>query len=266
MRNESFLPIVLAATGIVVVSTAFTPTEAAAFSFSIEDFTGDNTKVDFWLEDFADGVIIKASIDSTGDYVSGDISGIWFDLDDDALVERVKILDINKTELDSQQAIADVNDLGGGANVKGGSQKLLFDVGFKVGSKPGNDDIEEVTFFVLGDGLTIQNFFNQAFAVRIKSSDGREGSSKLFGYAPDGPPNQSRGWDECGAGDNPIPCKDEDRDKDGDRDKKEDSGKQKGDKSDRTNKQDDRDKDNSKDKKTGQDKGDRENKKGKSKG
>lgn len=256
MRNTSFLPIALAATGIVVVSTAITPTKAAAFSFSIEDFTGDNAKVDFWLEDFDDGVIIKASIDSTGDYASGDISGIWFDLDDDALVEKVKILDISKTELSAQQAIAGVNDLGDGANMNGGGSQKLFDVGFKVGGKPGNDDIEEVTFFVLGDGLTVQNFFNQAFAVRIKSSDGREGSSKLLGYAPDGPPNKSRGWDECGAGDNPIPCQDKDHDK------KENRGHKTGDKNDRTDKHDDRDKDNAKGQPSGQDKGDQENKKG----
>lgn len=212
MKSVAFLPVVLAATGVGIASTVFETAEAASLAFSVNEFTGDNTKVDFFLQDIDGGVSILATINTTDGNVSGDISGIWFNLADDLLVGSLDIEGDDITGI--QQSILGVGDLGGGVNVNGGNSQTWFDIGVKIG-KNGNDDIEQTSLVVLGEGLTVDSFFAQSFAVRIKSSGANDqGSSKLKGEAPDGPPNQSRGWHECNKGDLPMPCKEDESLKD----------------------------------------------------
>ncbi len=196
------LPMALAIAGVGWGATWANPASAASFTFSVNEFTGDDTKVDFLVEDITGGVRISASINTSGTNVAGDISGIWLNLADDAIAGSLAITGADITKA-VQQANA-VDDLGGGVNFNGGGNtNTLFDLGLKIG-RNGNDDIEQTSFEILGQGLSIIDFSEQMFAVRIKSSDGNEGSSKLIGTG--GPPNQSRGWQECGQGDNPIPC------------------------------------------------------------
>jgi len=198
----SVLSLTLAIAG-VAWDTAFAhPASAASFSFSVDQFTGDDTKVDFLVEDIAGGVRISASINTSGANVAGDISGIWLNLADDAIAGSSAITGADITKA-VQQANA-VDNLGGGVNFNGGGNPhTLFDLGLKIG-RNGNDDIEQTSFEIFGQDLSIADFSEQMFAVRIKSSDGNEGSSKLIGTG--GPSNQSRDWHECGQGDNPIPC------------------------------------------------------------
>lgn len=181
MRSASYLPMALVATGITLVSTAFSPAKAASFSFSIDQFTGDDTKVDFFLQDITGGVEIQAAINTTDSNVSGDISGIWFDIDNDSLVGGLNISGADLTG--QQQSVDNVNDLGGGVNLNGGGSLAPLDVGVKIGAN-GNDNIEQTTLTVLGSGLSTMDFIGQAFGVRIKSSGGPDGSSKLAGVAP----------------------------------------------------------------------------------
>ena len=182
MRSASYLPMALVATGITLVSTAFSPAKAASFSFSIDQFTGDDTKVDFFLQDITGGVEIQAAINTTDSNVSGDISGIWFDIANDSLVGSLDISGANLTG--EQQSVDNVNDLGGGVNLNGGGSLAPLDVGVKIGAN-GNDNIEQTTLTVLGNGLSTMDFIGQAFGVRIKSSGPNEnGSSKLAGFAP----------------------------------------------------------------------------------
>ena len=88
-----------------------------------------------------------------------------------------------------------VNDLGNGANVKGGFDNPVtspledgrYDFGVEFGTQGiGADDIRSATFFLAG--TTIEEIINQAFAVRLTSTDDptipgadREGSLKLTG-------------------------------------------------------------------------------------
>jgi hypothetical protein len=198
----SVLPMAFAIAGMGWGVTLANPASAASFSFSVNEFTGDDTKVDFLVEDITGGVRISASINTSGTNVAGDISGIWLNLADDAIAGSLAITGADITK--AVQQANGVGDLGGGVNFNGGGNtNTLFDVGLKIG-RNGNDDIEQTSFEVLGQNLSIADFAEQMFAVRIKSSDGDEGSSKLIGIG--GPPNQSRDWHECGQGDNPIPC------------------------------------------------------------
>lgn len=181
MRSASYLPVALIATGVTLVSTAFSPAEAASFSFSIDQFTGDDTKVDFFLQDITGGVEIQAAINTAGGNVSGDISGIWFDIANDSLVGSLNISGADLTG--QQQSVDKVNNLKDGVNLEGGGSLAPLDVGVKIGAN-GNDNIEQTTLTVLGSGLSTTDFLGQAFGVRIKSSDGPKGSSKLAGVAP----------------------------------------------------------------------------------
>ncbi len=196
------LSLALALAGVGWGAAFAPPASAASFSFSVNEFTGDDTKVDFLVEDIAGGVRISASINTSGTNVAGDISGIWLNLVNDAIAGSLVITGADITKA-VQQANA-VDDLGGGVNFNGGGNtNTLFDLGLKIG-RNGNDDIEQTSFEIFGQDLSIVDFSEQMFAVRIKSSDGNEGSSKLISTG--GPANQSRGWQECGQGDNPIPC------------------------------------------------------------
>ena len=156
----------------------------------------------------------------TADVTKGvaDLRGLFFDIGGDPIAADSKVVGKKIIAVPYVDDIADVyswgrgdvtgnsvtktmwgeglvNDLGNGANVKGGFANPTtspledgsYDFGVELGTQGiGSDDIASATFTL--KGLRIEEIYNQAFAVRLTSTDdpllagvNREGSLKLSG-------------------------------------------------------------------------------------
>lgn len=124
--------------------------------------------------------------DATGQI--GDIQGLFFDIGNESLLGGMTVTgtDVTGSEFDANS----VSNLGNGVNMNGQSDP--FDGGVRIGTQGiGKDDIQETTFILHADGLTLVDFSGQEFGLRLTSvgdEDGeRDDSLKLTGECKDQP-------------------------------------------------------------------------------
>jgi len=175
-------PSLVAAAGLAIASSAFTPVRAASLTFDVFDFTGDDAQARLTLDDT--GGVVKFTVNNVTPIA--DIRGVFFNILDNSLLSTLSVTGPNVT--DSQFGPAGtVNDLGNGANIN----PRAFDAGVEIGTQGiGRDDIRSTMFTVSSNAapLTLAQFYNQEFGLRLTSvGNNRNGSSKLAGTAPGGP-------------------------------------------------------------------------------
>lgn len=194
--STAAIPSFLAATAVVISSSAFSPANAASLSFTINDFTGADTQVKFTLDDAIAGsgkVQFKVDYLSTGTNTIADIRGIFFNIKDDSLLSGLKIENLAATDVTATKfgPAGTVTSVGSGSNnLNGGGGS--FDAGIEIGQEgigQGKGDIQSTIFTLshASQALTLAQFSEQNFGVRLMSvgsGNNRGGSSKLKGQAP----------------------------------------------------------------------------------
>ena len=203
MQFSSIIYAGLAATGMAFASSVFAVANAATFTldFSVEEYTGNNAKVDFQLKDTGNGKIgVTAKVDQS--VAMADLQGIWFNVADESILsyltlENVSVGGLNApatTPVNLTASANNVSNLGGGANLNGGGNPCRSgcDGGIRIGTSGiGSDDIQTISWqFALQNHpssrqLTLQDFATN-WAVRATSvtqGASRDGSSKLQGLA-----------------------------------------------------------------------------------
>jgi hypothetical protein len=204
MKITASLPIILATASVAIATSSFSPASAASLNFSINEFTGDNAKVDFLLEDLAtDTVRFTVSVDQTVN--KGDIVGVFFNVNNIFSVSpgafTASLIDVdpdagtaNKLpsifSFDNSGSTTDNNkDLGNNVNLNGGGDSKTLDFGVQIGKGGASDQgaadfFSKVVFDIKATGLTLAQFQDQSFGARLQSvGPNGGGSSKLFGDA-----------------------------------------------------------------------------------
>lgn len=156
---------------------------------STSTISDGSVNVRITLTEMADGTL-KFDLDVLDDSgVIGDLNGVFFDLADDSLADTLTVsgadLTGEKIDANSVTKVDSYNNVNGEVAKEDGK----FDVGVQFGTQGISEDDIQSTSFILGtsDGspLTIQDVYNQDFAVRLTSVgevDGsREGSVKISG-------------------------------------------------------------------------------------
>ncbi|MDU8911485.1 hypothetical protein [Aestuariicoccus sp. MJ-SS9] len=147
------------------------------------------------LTELADGDMqVDIAMPDGSDAVIGDLRGFFFNIEDQSKLDDMTATGADVT--DSQFAADDVKDVGNGANIKGEivNEYGAFDGGIEIGTQGASEDDIQSTSFILShpDGLSLDDFDGQAFALRLTSvgtdDDGREGSLKLVGFCEPKPP------------------------------------------------------------------------------
>ncbi|WP_417208185.1 hypothetical protein [Antarctobacter sp.] len=161
--------------------------------FTITDASG--LEVTVTLTELANGEMqVDVEMPDGSDATIGDLRGVFFNMNDESKLDDLMVSGADVSS--SQFAANDVSNLGHGANIKGDILNTYgeFDGGVEIGSQGiGSDDIQS-TSFVLShpDGLSLDDFEGQAFALRLTSvgteEDGREDSLKLVGTCEPTPP------------------------------------------------------------------------------
>ncbi|MBG1271545.1 hypothetical protein [Nostoc sp. WHI] len=192
------IPSFLAATAVVISSSAFAPANAASMNFTINDFTGADTQVKFTLDDAIAGagkVQFKVDYLATGSNTIADIRGVFFNIFDDTLLSGIQVTGTHITASKFGTAGA-VNTVGSSNNNLNGGGKNgpinFFDAGVQIGQEGiggAKGDIQSTTFTLSHNSkaLTLAQFSGQSFGVRLMSvgsGNNREESSKLKGEAP----------------------------------------------------------------------------------
>ncbi len=188
--SSAAIPSFLAATAVVI---SFSPANAASMNFTINDFTGSDTRVKFTLDDAAAGsgkVQFKVDYLSTGSNTIADIRGIFFNILNDSLLSGLQITgtDVTAKKFGPAGSITSVGSGSNNLNGGGGS----FDIGVEIGQEgigQGKGDIQSTIFTLshASQALTLAQFSEQNFGVRLMSvgsGNNRNGSSKLKGQAP----------------------------------------------------------------------------------
>ncbi|MBW4616982.1 MAG: hypothetical protein KME21_27815 [Desmonostoc vinosum HA7617-LM4] len=198
------VPAFLATTAFVASLSVLSPANAASMNFTIDDFTGSDTRVKFTLDDAVAGsgkVQFKVDFLSTGSNTIADIRGVFFNILDDTLLTGLQVVGTDVTAKKFGPA-GTVDSVGSNSNnLNGnGNQKNYFDAGVEIGQEgigQGKGDIQSTTFtlFHNSKALTLAQFSEQNFGVRLMSvgsGNNRNGSSKLKGqasyYTPPPPP------------------------------------------------------------------------------
>lgn len=194
--STSAIPSFLAATAVVISSSAFAPANAASMNFTINDFTGADTQVKFTLDDAIEGsgkVQFKVDYLATGSNTIADIRGVFFNIFDDTLLSGIEVTGKVAGHVTARQfgPAGTINSVGGNSNnLNGGG--VSFDAGVEIGQEgigQGKGDIQSTTFTLSHNSkaLTLAQFSGQSFGVRLMSvgsGNNRGGSSKLKGEAP----------------------------------------------------------------------------------
>lgn len=139
---------------------------AEAASFSLTD--GGNLFIDVELTEVSGDIQFDVSVRPGGD--TADLRGIFFDLANDALLSDTLLSATGDDVTDFDTG--NVSDLGGGANMNGGSGPSSFDVGVEIGTSGANpDDIQSTLFVLSHDSLAISldDLLGQNFGIRATS-------------------------------------------------------------------------------------------------
>ncbi|MFN6518522.1 MAG: PEP-CTERM sorting domain-containing protein [Nostoc sp. CreGUA01] len=182
----------LAATAVVI---SFSPANAASMNFTINDFTGSDTRVKFTLDDLEGSGKVQFKVDylSTGSNTIADIRGVFFNILNDSLLSGLKIENLAATDVTAKKfgPAGSITSVGSGSNnLNGGGGS--FDIGVEIGQEgigQGKGDIQSTIFTLshASQALTLAQFSEQNFGVRLMSvgsGNNRNGSSKLKGQAP----------------------------------------------------------------------------------
>lgn len=182
----NLVPVAIAASALTVGSVMYAPAaNAASFTGSLSEFTGDDAAGEFTFSDIGNNtgtVQLLAKIKSPT--VGGDIRGIFFDV-------LGGTSGLTVTPVPGQGAGITISNLnfntcaaGQGNNLTGGgaANPCNFDVGFAVG-RPGaaGGTITSALFTITRSGLTASSFAGQTIGVRYQATGGSAGSSKLSG-------------------------------------------------------------------------------------
>ncbi|MEH2384726.1 MAG: hypothetical protein V7K14_02795 [Nostoc sp.] len=194
--STSAIPAFLAATAVVISSSAFAPAKAASMNFTINDFTGADTQVKFTLDDTIAGsgkVQFKVDYLSTGSNKIADLRGVFFNILDDTLLSGLQVTgtDITASKFGPAGTVDSVGSSSNNLNGDG-KDKNFFDAGVEIGQEGignGKGDIQSTTFTLSHNSkaLTLAQFSEQNFGVRLMSvgsGSNRNESSKLKGQAP----------------------------------------------------------------------------------
>ncbi|MBD2561625.1 MULTISPECIES: hypothetical protein [Nostoc] len=194
--STAAIPSFLAATAVVISSSAFAPANAASMNFTINDFTGADTQVKFTLDDAIAGsgkVQFKVDYLSTGTNTIADIRGVFFNIFDDSLLSGLQVVgtDVTASKFGTAGTVDSVGSSNNNLNGNG-NQHNYFDAGIEIGQEgisKGKGDIQSTTFTLSHNSiaLTLAQFSQQNFGVRLMSvgsGNNREDSSKLKGQAP----------------------------------------------------------------------------------
>jgi hypothetical protein len=177
----------------------------ASTIFNIDEFTGDNTQVKITLTDVSGGVQVKVDVLSDPvSNISGDLQGVFFHIKDETLINTLSISGISGGAVGATQfgPANSVNDINGTLPIASANiTPAVFDFGVTIGQQGGNPVETTSTFNIISSSktLTIQDFINANpdgdtggpdgydIGVRLQSTTGLEGSSKLRGEIPPPP-------------------------------------------------------------------------------
>jgi VCBS repeat-containing protein len=158
----------------------------ASMTFQVNDASTSAGTPAVWvtITENANGTL-SFSVTQQGGII-GDLRGVFFDLNDEAIRSSLTVTGANTTEF--RTGDDSIKDLGDGANMNGllGSDKG-YDAGIEIGSSGiGKDDIQSYSFTLSSStrALTLQDFSGVDFGVRLTSvgviGGSREDSSKIL--------------------------------------------------------------------------------------
>jgi|GEM_PF-4435866 len=131
----------------------------ASTTFYIDQYTGDNTRVEGKLEDVTEGVRVTLTVvpDPVTGYV-GDLEGVVFHIVDEDLISSLQITG-NVRGTPVLGPANSVLNLSGGVNWNGEGQ-TGFDFGFLLGDQGGNTSLTETVFVISSTQkiLTVDDF------------------------------------------------------------------------------------------------------------
>lgn len=171
----------LASAGIVVLMAAVNPANAASLSFSASDGTRSSTpvNVDIFAKDVDDGVEVTLKVNDSNNI--GDLLAVYFNFGGTFNHNTLKAS--NVTGQDVTKVAFNTN------NIVGGNIGQRFEMAVQFGTVGAAGGLlTSTTFKIAQAGLTVQEFLNQTFAVRLQAvgsgPNGGGGSAKQYGVAP----------------------------------------------------------------------------------
>ncbi|MDJ0744350.1 MAG: PEP-CTERM sorting domain-containing protein [Xenococcaceae cyanobacterium MO_167.B27] len=197
MNNNYFNLIGISLLTTSISAYLVSPAQANTLNFSITEFTGSNTEVEFTLEDIAPNTVrFTSSVINTNTGNFGDTVGLYFDVADtfDSTNFIATLIDVTPDAgtisglPDNFSLIEDFEFNGGGPANPG-----VFDLGVEIGVKGASDKgdadyFQTVVFDLSANGLTVEEFTSQKFGARLQSVGSNigsgEGSAKLAGISP----------------------------------------------------------------------------------
>lgn len=200
-RTKTLLPVVAAA-GIWLGSALCSAAQAA--SFTLTQFTGDDSEVWVSLDELGDGNIgVNVAVNTA--VAMADLRGIFFNVANESILPELSITNASSEIFDFEFAANGVTSVGARRDrvtlqgepdlnpcLAGGASGC--DGGLLIGTNGiGKDDVQQVNWtFTRNDGaaLTLADFEGMAWGVRATSvgpAGNREGSSKLMGVFTSGP-------------------------------------------------------------------------------
>jgi len=154
---------------------------ANAITVGLEEFTGDDASATATFTDQSGFVAIDLSVQHPSE---ADITGFWFDVADESLLGTFQVHSSDTLVLQFAQSVNNVNNLGGGVNLNGGGTPAPLDIGIRF-EKPGDGSQLDVSFVLKSSTGPIDAAglldSDGEFGLRLQATNGREGSSKLFG-------------------------------------------------------------------------------------
>lgn len=152
------------------------------------EITGGNAHVRITLTETGGDIQIRAKVLDTYGEIA-DLRGMFLHIADESLLGGLTITGADVTLLDIDAN--NVDNFGGGVNINGDVLNAIgkTDIGVAFGTSGiGSDDIRDTTVTLRhsNQSLSLDDFDNQAFAVRLTSvgteGGSREGSLKLYNY------------------------------------------------------------------------------------
>jgi hypothetical protein len=171
----------IASAGVAVILAVVNPANAASISFSAADGTRSGTpvNVDVFAQDVEDGVEVTLKVNDSNNI--GDLLAVYFNFG--GTFNHKTISKTSVTGQDVTKVAFDTNNIVAG-NI---GQKFEMAVQFGTTGSAGGL-LTSTTFKIAQAGLSVQQFLNQTFAVRLQSvgsgPNGGGGSAKQYGIAP----------------------------------------------------------------------------------
>lgn len=170
----------IASAGVAVLLAAVNPADAASLSFSASDGTRSSTpvNVDIFAKDVEDGVEVTLKVNDSNNI--GDLLAVYFNFGGTFNHNTLKAN--NVTGQDVTKVALNTN------NIVGGNIGQRFEMAVQFGTVGASGGLlTSTTFKIAQAGLTVQEFLNQTFAVRLQAvgpGPGGGGSAKQYGTAP----------------------------------------------------------------------------------